>query len=132
MARKRTDSTEGADLPCRECASRCCRYVAIGIDRPTCKRDVDHLRWYLLHHAVSLFIDHEGDWYVEFESVCERLRADGRCGLYERRPRICRRYGTGEARCEYFETPYRKRFTTVRALEAYLDRQGMKWRWSKP
>lgn len=119
-----------ADVSCEGCGARCCRYVATQIDRPTSKRDYDYLRWYLLHRHVNVFIDHDGDWFIEFETDCEQIGEDHRCAGYETRPQICRRHGIGDLDCEFHgETdPYRVRFKTAGALEDWLDGRGVDWR----
>ena len=55
-------------ISCMECGAECCRYIATEIDEPTCKRDYDNVRWYLLHKDVYVFVDHDDCWYVEFET----------------------------------------------------------------
>lgn len=118
--------------PCHECDAKCCRYVAMEIDRPTCKRDYDHIRWYLLHKNIHIFIDYEGDWYIEFATPCERLTPNSLCGKYEDRPRICRTHGSDGDSCEHTEQAWRQMFKTIEEFEAYLDAKGTAWRWKKP
>ncbi len=119
------------DLPCDRCGAGCCRYVAVEIDEPTSKRDYDHIRWYLLHNNVHVFADHEGYWYVEFETDCGSLDAEARCGSYERRPRICRHHGEKDATCEFMDDPHMVRFSNAEEFENYLDEQGIQWRFKK-
>jgi len=98
--------------PCAECAAACCRHVAVPIDTPETRGDFDDIRWYLAHRRVSVFVE-DGDWYVCFHSTCEMLDQASRCRIYDRRPRICRKYsvltcefrGEGEAHDLCFETP---------------------------
>jgi len=115
---------------CRECGARCCRYLATEIDRPTCKRDYDYIRWYLLHGNVHVFADHDGDWYLEMESRCEHLGPDGTCTNYDNRPRICRRYGADDQTCEFLskDAPHKVRFSTATEFEAWLEKKKIKWR----
>ena len=122
------------DLPCVECGSRCCRYVALEVDKPTCKQDYDNIRWYLLHKNVSVFIDHEDDWYVEFKTPCLELGEHGYCDVYDERPRLCRHHGETDTVCEYVsdESPYQRLFRSGAEFEAYLEARGVKWRWKKP
>lgn len=96
---------------CQYCSAKCCRYLAIQIDEPTTPRQFDYLVWFLLHERVCVFRE-RGRWFVLFLTPCTKLLADGRCGIYPTRPRICRAYST--KRCEYeddwvydriFETP---------------------------
>ena len=76
--------------PCAGC-SLCCRYIAMEIDKPTTKKDVDQIRWFLIHKNVWVFIDHDKTWNIQFNTPCEKL--DGHlCSIYEKRPQICRNY----------------------------------------
>jgi len=65
--------------PCKECGGRCCKYVALEIDKPTNKNGYDQIRWYLAHKNIAVFVDHEKDWYVEFRTDCEKQSDDGLC-----------------------------------------------------
>jgi Fe-S-cluster containining protein len=122
-----------ATQTCRECAARCCRYVAIQLDRPKRKRDYDHIRWYLLHDGVNVFTAHDGHWYLEFETDCAELRNDNLCGIYGSRPRLCREHGAEPGECEFTGEgdPHVLHFSTAQEFEGYLDKQGVKWRWKK-
>jgi Fe-S-cluster containining protein len=77
-----------SEHPCASCGD-CCRYLAVEIDPPTNHTDYDHIYWYLTHRGVSVYIDWEGDWYVEFQTVCEHLTEESTCGIYRERPEIC-------------------------------------------
>lgn len=116
---------------CQRCGAACCRYVAIEIDRPTAKTDYDHVRWYLLHVGVTVFIDHDNRWFVEFETPCRELKSDHLCGRYRERPRICRSHGDEDESCEYFATPYKRQFRAIGEFEAYLEKRGIDWRFKQ-
>lgn len=88
---------KASDHPCFNC-SRCCTYVAVEIDKPTSMKEYDHLYWYLYHGGISVFIDWEGDWFIQFETRCENLTAQGMCGVYDHRPGICKDFDWRE--CE--------------------------------
>jgi hypothetical protein len=75
-----------SDHPCHGCA-KCCLYVAIEIDSPTSLTEYD---W-------------EGQWYVKFDTRCMNLTPNGLCGIYERRPAICKDFDWRE--CENHMTP---------------------------
>lgn len=109
--------------PCSACGSKCCKYIATAIDTPSSKRDYDHIRWYLLHKNVQVFIDLEGVWFLEFVTPCRALDAKGRCTAYESRPGICRVYGSESDSddCEYFDTPYKVCFFSVADFERWLE-----------
>src|SRR5688500_19525139 len=75
---------------CDKCSALCCRYFALPIDNPETAREYDNIRWYLLHENVVAFIEKK-QWYVGVMTRCKHLLDDNRCGIYETRPRICRR-----------------------------------------
>jgi len=129
---KQKDSGK-AQPDCGQCDSLCCRYVATQIDTPTCKKDYDHIRWYLLHQKCHVFEDEHGDWFLEVAVRCKALREDGLCDYYEQRPKICRRHGETGENCEFDPTssPYRRRFSDVTEFEDYLERKGVDWRWKR-
>lgn len=83
---------------CEHCTAACCRYVAVPIEEPTTARDFNDMRWYVLHDDIAVFVE-EGEWYIQFHTPCQHIAADGRCGIYETRPTICREYTTKE--CDY-------------------------------
>jgi Fe-S-cluster containining protein len=112
MSRKQTDY-------CRDCDKACCKYFTVPLDEPEDDADLDAMVWYLLHEGVSIFIDDEGDWYVNVAARCRQLGADGLCGMYRSRPQICRDH-TDEV-CEKNDKEYdfKEHFFTVRQLKAY-------------
>jgi Fe-S-cluster containining protein len=73
------------------------------IETPTDRQDFDDIRWYLLHENVSVFVE-DGEWYIYFAADCRHLQPDFRCGIYARRPRICRDYTTEN--CDYHSGDY--------------------------
>ncbi len=89
---------KAGDVLCEYCTARCCRYFAFPIDKPKTWEDYDHLRWYMLHGTVSVFVE-DDTWYLMVFADCKHIRDDYKCGIYETRPQICRSYTTDE--CEY-------------------------------
>ena len=88
--------------PCHMCTARCCKYFALEIDKPTSLEEFDHIRWYLMHEGIAVWVD-DGDWYLEIRTVCKHLQPDNSCGIYENRPQVCREYGSDKDEpCEYF------------------------------
>lgn len=104
--------------PCHECGA-CCRYVATEIDNPTAFTDYDHIHWYLAHRAVSVYIDFEGDWFIEFETVCNHLTENSTCGIYEERPQICSDFSWEECEQTTQERAWKYRFTTPEEFWAW-------------
>ena len=99
------------EVLCEHCTGKCCRYFALPIEKPTSWEDYDHIRWYMMHGSVSIFVD-DGNWYLTVHADCKHLLPNNFCGTYETRPQICRDYSTEE--CEFeddathdqlFETP---------------------------
>lgn len=103
---------------CERCAALCCRYFALPIDNPKSARQYDDIRWYLCHENVVVFIE-ERQWYLGIMSRCKHLQPDNRCGIYEKRPKVCREYTTDN--CDYHggEYNFAQLFTSAEQLEAY-------------
>lgn len=92
-----------ADCLCDVCAALCCRYFSLPIDNPDTAKDFDDLRWYMLHENVVAFVE-DDQWYLGIMNRCKHLQPDNRCGIYETRPRICRKYSTDN--CDYHGGDY--------------------------
>ena len=104
---------------CDHCVAKCCRYFALPIEVPTDRKELDFIRWYLLHDRASVFID-DGDWYLLVHTACKHLQPDHRCGIYETRPEICRDYSTDN--CEYEDDwTYDGYFETPEQVEEYTE-----------
>ncbi len=118
---------------CAACGARCCRHIALAIDTPACKRDYDNIRWFLMHKGVSVFVDHEGDWVLQFVTDCRYLDHGHACTRYKERPRVCRDYPGPDGNCEHLgaHEPHRRLFTCVEQFERYLTRKGVDWRWAR-
>jgi Fe-S-cluster containining protein len=116
---------------CRECESACCNHIALEIDTPTSRADYDHLRWFLFHKGVKVFIDHDRSWNLEVGTPCAALGKDGRCRSYATRPTLCRDFPGRDEEC-MFEDPgkldCKKVFTSVRQFERWMRRRGIEWR----
>jgi hypothetical protein len=98
--------------PCYGCAA-CCHYVAVEIDPPTVPKDYDQVRWYLTHRDVCVYIDWEGDWYVEFKTLCEDLTEAATCASYRERPELCSDFSAEECEKTTQEPAHRVLFTSL-------------------
>lgn len=115
---KRTELKSG-EILCSYCTARCCRYFALPIETPTEWNDYDHIRWFMMHGNVSIFVE-DDSWYLMVFADCKHLLEDHRCGNYEDRPGICRKYTTDE--CEYDnDSCYEKLFETPEQLWEYAE-----------
>ena len=107
------------EMLCSYCTGKCCRYFALPIDTPQTWADYDHIRWYMMHGRVSMFVEDE-TWYLMVHADCQHLQDDYRCGNYEQRPRICRSYTTDN--CEYDDGEcYDKLFETPEQIWEYAE-----------
>ncbi len=96
--RKREAPDAAPNDQCLRCGAKCCKYLALPIDKPKSRKDFDDVRWYLLHEGVSIFVE-DGDWYIQLDNHCKALTPDGLCAVYDDRPRICRKYKDED--CEF-------------------------------
>ncbi|MGE0379078.1 MAG: YkgJ family cysteine cluster protein, partial [Planctomycetaceae bacterium] len=81
------------EIPCDYCTAKCCRYFALPIETPTDRSDFDHIRWYMLHGRVAIFVE-DDSWYLMVAADCKHIRDDYKCGIYADRPNVCRKYTT--------------------------------------
>jgi uncharacterized protein len=106
--------------PCHSCGATCCRYVAVALAAPKERDDRDLIRWYLAHKKVCVYIDRDGDWWVQVGTDCRHIAADGRCRIYERRPQLCRDYGTHACERADHDDENIAEFTTVDEFERFF------------
>ncbi|HKJ86903.1 MAG TPA: YkgJ family cysteine cluster protein [Gammaproteobacteria bacterium] len=129
MARMIPISVEiSPETKCGFCTnSKCCTYVSQEIDTPRSKYDFEHLLWQLSHRNVQAYKDDDG-WYLLFNTPCNHLLADGRCGIYEERPQICRDYSNDY--CE-FDSPAEEGFELFfdgyQSLLTYCRKRFKRW-----
>ncbi len=116
---------------CKACNGSCCNYIAIEIEKPITKQNADHIRWYLLHENVNVFIDHDKKWFVEFRTTCTEQGEDKKCQIYKKRPKICQKHGNDYESCEYYDSPYYKYFSDVKKFERYLTSKGFDWKYKR-
>lgn len=90
------------------------------IDIPENLEDLENIKWYVCHKNVSVYIDEEDKWYLEFATPCEFLDENNKCSIYDKRPQICRDYSANDCTFnnEYSE-PYR--FEKLEDVEDYIE-----------
>ena len=112
---------------CDHCSSLCCSYITQELDTPRSIYAFDVLLWQIAHKGIHVFKDGNG-WYLLCKTQCEFLLPDNRCGIYERRPIICREH-SNEA-CE-FDAPINEGceyyFQTFDELDAYCRKRFKTW-----
>lgn len=116
--RKLTKSNDNNN-PCGDCDA-CCKYVSVEIDKPVTKTEVEDVKFYLYHKGVSVYIDEENDWYILFESKCDKLNSNGACTIYEDRPPICRNYERDSCHEDDVHESHKVLFRDVNDLMRYL------------
>jgi len=107
--------------------TKCCSYYTQLIEAPRSKYDFEHMLWQISHANTNIYKDEDG-WYLMIRSQCTHLQNDGRCGIYERRPEICRVYENDF--CEYDEPAedgFELFFADYDALRAYCKKRFKKW-----
>lgn len=123
------DSTEKCDL-CTN--STCCTYVTQQVDTPRSKYDFEILLWQVSHKGVGAYKDEDG-WFVMYDAPCNHLEMDGRCGIYEDRPAICRTHKNDY--CEYdapAEDGFELYFPDYSTLLAYCEKRFKRWTTGNP
>ncbi len=111
--------------PCHRCGE-CCNYVAVEIDNPSAFKDYDNIFWYLTHRNISVYVDWEGDWFIEFESPCEHMTEGKTCGIYEERPHMCSSFSWNECEKTTEERAWKHRFEEPASFFAWVEEKRPK------
>jgi Fe-S-cluster containining protein len=106
--------------PCHACGATCCRYVAVALAVPRDQSDRDLIHWYLSHQKVCIYIDKDGDWWVQVGTDCSHIGKDGGCGIYESRPQLCRNYGAHACERADHDDENIAEFNSVAEFEAFF------------
>lgn len=117
----------GGKPTCTGCVAHCCRYVSVEIDTPDTKWQYDQILWMLLHENVSVYVEHDGLYYVEFRTRCGELDEANLCNHYETRPRLCREYSNETCPVWNEGSPHRVRWDDAESYAAYLKRKGINY-----
>ena len=117
-----------AENKCDHCtASICCTYVTQQIDTPRKIRDFDLLLWQISHPDIHIYKDSDG-WFLLFNTACRHIMKDGRCGIYDKRPFICREHSNDY--CE-FDSPAEEGFDlffdSYESLDDYCRKRFKRW-----
>ena len=107
--------------------TKCCSYITEQLETPRSKYDFEHMLWQISHENVNIYKDEDG-WYIMFRTRCTHLLPDGRCGIYDIRPEICRAYENDY--CEYDEPAekgFELFFDSYDSFRAYCKKRFKKW-----
>jgi Fe-S-cluster containining protein len=99
----------------------CCTYIAVAIDGPINAKAASEILWHLYHDGISIYVDGDDEWMVQFESRCRHLLDDNKCAIYDKRPHICREYS--EESCEVNAEGVGTTFYAPDEFLAYLARK---------
>jgi Fe-S-cluster containining protein len=106
MGKKKDKTIKVEITPENKCSfckgTKCCHYVTQEISTPRSRYEFEHIMWQVLHDGVEVYKDTDKTWYLLMYTTCSKLQPDGRCGIYETRPEICREYSNDW--CEYDES----------------------------
>ncbi len=109
---------------CTECKAECCRDVSVELDKPETFDDFETVKWFLAHKNVLVYIDHEGDWLVEFQTDCKNLDENGKCKVYNKRFNICRGHDPSECIVNGSGDFFKKVFRTSEDVDKYMKKIG--------
>lgn len=109
-------------ITCHECKGKCCRDLAIEMDTPKNREDWDYIKWMVAHENVSVYMDKENDWLVEFRTNCKMLTENNECKVYEKRPLICKNHKIHTCVMNGDEDDEKIRFDTVEQVEEYIEK----------
>jgi Fe-S-cluster containining protein len=132
MSKKKKNKLEVKITPENKCSfctgTKCCSYITQKVETPRTKYDFEHLLWQISHANVNVYKDDDG-WYLMFRTPCTHLLDDGSCGIYKKRPEICRAYDNDY--CEYdspAEEGFKMFFDGYDSLRKYCKKRFKNWK----
>ncbi len=112
-------------VTCDRCTAVCCKYIAIPLNEPEEERDIEDMRWFLLHENIGIYVTPEGDWYIEFHTPCKKLE-DNTCSIYATRPEVCKEHPEDSCEMNGKGEPWKQYFKTPEELLAYIEKHYKK------
>ncbi len=105
---------------CDKCTGLCCRYIALPIENPETREEHEDIRWYLCHEDIAVFVE-DDEWYINIKNKCKYLcENEHHCKIYDKRPKICRKYRTKDCEFTSDEYGYDMHFTDDKQMEEYI------------
>jgi len=105
-------------ITCDKCDDNCCKILVVEIEAPRTRDDFQDIKWYLYHPGISVYIDLDDAWNVQFDSQCKYLDENGKCLIYDKRPPVCRESAVED--CHKNKKEIKHFFGTVEEYEAWL------------
>lgn len=109
---------------CGECGAKCCRDVAVEIDKPENFNDFETIKWLIAHKNVVVYIDHDDDWMAEFDTDCEMLDENNNCRIYNERYPVCSRHDPSECIIGGEGEHFKRMFKNAEEVDAYMKEIG--------
>ncbi len=106
---------------CAGCV-RCCTYVAVEVDAPDAPWMYDQYVWLLYHANIWMYVESGNRWFVQFETRCDKLSAQGHCTVHGRHPVLCKDYDPRSCERRVPGSDLRARFHDGDDLVAWLAR----------
>ena len=105
---------------CRGCPATCCHTLALIVNRPRDRDDVEFYKWQLQYDVVSIaIVGHR--WHTVYKGRCMYLDGRNMCAIYDRRPEKCRRHNPPE--CERYGEWYDVMLDTPEELDEYIRKE---------
>lgn len=113
---------------CQLCTgSLCCRYITQSIETPRSIRAFDLLLWQISHENIQVFKE-GSEWFLVSNNACQHLQPDGGCGIYEKRPYICREHSNEDCELDSpAEESFDLFFDSYESLDAYCRKRFKNW-----
>jgi uncharacterized protein len=111
---------------CEECNAKCCRTVAVALDKPTTKRQWEEIKWLVAHENTIVYKDNENDWVVEYTTNCKYIDENNKCNIYDKRPQICRTHKLETCVINGDGDYYKILFKEIDDVENYLKNKKKK------
>lgn len=108
-------------ISCSQCPdASCCLDLTIEIDNPISLEDWDEIRWMTAHKNVSVVLGSDGNFAVVFNTPCEKLLSNGKCGIYSSRPETCARYPVESCQQNGDGDLYTLRFDKIEDVDVHI------------
>ncbi|MFH1994691.1 MAG: YkgJ family cysteine cluster protein [Nitrospinota bacterium] len=111
-------SNKEIELCLKKCQGLCCTGISIPTHKPQTKKEIEELRFYILHKNIEIYVK-SNRWYILVNEKCDNLGKDYLCKDYENRPLICRQFSSSS--CEHWGDFFDIHLKNEEELMEYLD-----------
>ncbi|MFH1972279.1 MAG: YkgJ family cysteine cluster protein [archaeon] len=109
-------------VTCDQCDGECCRDVTVELDEPEDMKDWEDIRWMVAHENVSVYLDNEDDWVVEFRTPCTQLDKNNKCKIYNKRPDMCKNHEEDNCVKNGEGDVHKLKFDTIEEVDEYIEK----------